>query len=138
MVEENDAICRRVAVGQKLAQHMSALPMATSWTHAVNDEVVEKFRERCEMGTSIHGTLSLRKRLSKKTGIAPERFVPLTPAPGSNFRLPSGYLDPALTSVYMDEESPGKATRSAPPGCEEANSRRSLATPSLEELKLSK
>ena len=41
-----EAICLRVAVGQKLPQHMSRLPMATSCTHAVQEEPGENSAER--------------------------------------------------------------------------------------------
>ena len=46
----NVTIVERVAVGQKLAQHMSTLLMATSWTHAVNDDEGEYSYDRAEMG----------------------------------------------------------------------------------------
>lgn len=79
-VTVKEAICLRADVGQKLAQHMSTLPIATSWTQAVNEEPGENSAERALTSTACHGTACRRMTLDMKTGTLPERLEPPTPA----------------------------------------------------------
>ena len=123
-VAENDAILRLFAKGHTFAQHMSAPPMATSCTQAVNEESGANAREASESATSSQGTAPRRKMSSMRTSTEPERLVPPTPLPGSTLGPPrgNGYSE-RPTIVVPEPESPGKTMRMRPLRCRAAYSR---------------